>query len=190
MHDRPGTGVFAARYAHQEVLNTTGATAAQWPYFFQPNSVLFGPPCGDDSSGQFDGISLGYDSVTPNRLGGKVIVGFGDAGGPRCIIDDGSSAPDFAVYGNGFLLAPGQVYNKIATVEVATAIADGNNPDTSATWYLFPPSYSPSTCYASFPADVNPSCYVNFAGVEPTSAGGDQFDLGGLITFYGLPHTI
>jgi hypothetical protein len=171
-------GVFATRVVAYAPQNPTGATSAQWPYFFQPDSVLFGPPCGTNAAGLFDGVSLGYDRTVASSQGGEVILGFSDADGPRCIVDDGTTAPDFTVFGNQFFLdGAGDVYAKIATVDVAQTIPDAAHPDT-ATWHRFPPSFD--TAYT----DTQPAHYVNFAGVHPTSAGGDGFDLSSLS---GLP---
>jgi hypothetical protein len=176
----PQPGVFArylgayAGFPTYAPVNATGATSAQWPYFFQPATVA-GPPCGTNASGLFDGISLGYDASVLNAQGGSLVVGLGDAAGPRCAVDDSTTAPDLVVYGNQFFLnAGGAVYPKIATVDVTDVLpAD----PAAATWHRFPPSFNPAACNLSYPANVQSGCYMNFAGVLPTSVGGDRFDL-------------
>jgi hypothetical protein len=174
----PVAGVFVDRVVDYQPINSAGATISTWPYFFQPNT-LKGPPCGINSSGLFDGISLGYNDpiADPNTQGGFVVVGLGDASGHRCAVDDGTAAADLAVYGNQFYLdgTHTTTYNKIATVEVTDTYPGG-------TWYPFPPSFNPLSCNISFPSNTDPSCYINFAGVQPTlSTGGallgDRFDL-------------
>ena len=171
----PRAGVFADRVVSYNPVNSTSASPAQWPYFFQPQTVL-GPPCGDDANagGQFDGISLGYDPSAADALGGTVVLGFGDSSGHRCVVH--GTAPDFAVYGNEFQLdSPNHVYNKIATVAVAQN-ADGP-------FYEFPPAYSSDPSHADL---RDPQHYVNFAGVMTTAAGGDRFDLAVVQAAYGL----
>jgi hypothetical protein len=176
----PRSGVFVNRIISYQPVNATGATTAQWPYFFQRDTVE-GAPCGENASGQFDGVSLGYDRTVASSQGGEIIVGFGDSNGPQCVTD--GTGTDFLVFGNGFNLAGGGVYNKIATVAVAQSIPDVTHPDSSATWYEFMPSdCNPANCVADSDCSANntqPTCYADVAGVQPTTAtgGGDTFDL-------------
>lgn len=178
----PRAGVFSDRWLQYSPVNATHATPAQWPYFYQPSATL-GPPCGD-INGTFDGVSLGFDQSLSNSQGGFLILGFGDVNGHRCAVDDGSTAPDLAVYGNEFSLGGTFVYNKIATVDVADAATVDGMGNVVATWHRFPASYSSDPAHQDL---RDPLHYINFAGVNLTANGGDRFDLGIVIRNDALP---
>ncbi len=152
--------VYADRYiaASSNIVNTLGAAPTDWPYFFQPNLMLGAP------GGILDVQSLGYDPAATNALGGSVVLGFGDAGGHRCIVD--GPGADLAVYENPFrttdALGNAGTENEVATVEVSADLV---------TWYLFAP-----TDNTGLPA-VETQRYADLAGVTPTNEGGDPFDL-------------
>jgi hypothetical protein len=175
--------VYANRVIAHAEINSTGATAAQWPYFFNPGAVL-GPP-----GGTLDVFSLGYtvtagydpvqgyDPTGTAAPGGSVTVGLGDPADPavRACAVDGAGA-DLAVYENPFRTQDSAgnagTNNEVATVEVS---ADGQ------TWYPFPHGED-----AARPL-IDPARYRNFAGVTPLADGGDRFDLADVIAANGLP---
>jgi hypothetical protein len=156
----PSVPVYADRVVQDGHLNPLGATAADWPFFFQPQATL-GPP-----GGTLDVFSLGYDpgATSPPRLGGFVVLGFGNAAGHACVVD--GPGPDLTVYENPFRTvdAAGNAGtdNEVATVEVSADLI---------TWHLFPPRDD-----TSIPA-IETRRYANLAGVTPTAEGGDSFDL-------------
>lgn len=157
---QPSAPVYADRVVQDGHLNTLGASATDWPFFYQPQ-VTLGPP-----GGTMDVFSLGYDpsATNPPRLGGFVVLGLGDSAGHRCVVD--GPGPDLTVYENPFRTvdAAGNAgtNNEVATVEVSADLA---------TWYLFPPRDD-----TSLPAILTRR-YSNLAGVTPTAEGGDSFDL-------------
>jgi hypothetical protein len=152
--------VYADRVVRDGHLNPLGATQTDWPFFFQPQ-VMLGPP-----GGIMDVFSLGYDpsAKNPPRLGGSVVLGFGDATGRRCVVD--GPGPDLTVYENPFRTVDSAgnagTNNEVATVEISADLT---------TWYLFPPGDD-----TSLPAILTRR-YSKLAGVTPTDEGGDSFDL-------------
>lgn len=158
--------VTANRVLTYAPVNSTGATEADWMWFFHPELALGAP------GGTLDVGSLGYDkdALTPTA-GGSLTLGLGTAGNPaaRACAVDGPGA-DLAVYENAFATVdatdgPG-TYSEVATVEVS---AD------NATWYAVPYAID-----AAKPL-VDPARYSGLAGVTPTADGGDRFDLADVI---------
>ena len=155
--------VYASRVLASAPLIPSGVTAAQWPYFFQPDAIL-GPP-GDYTNV----VSLGYNALARSAQGGSITIGLGTGGSGSqrsCIVDEAGS--DFIVLENPFATTdPGSgipgTSNEIATAEVSS---DG------ATWYEFLPDID-FTKNA-----VDPTRYTNFAGVQ---VAGDLFDLAAVI---------
>lgn len=173
------SGVYADRVVAYVLDNSTGATAAEWPYFFNDQLALGAP------GGTLDVVSLGYtvtggfnatlgdDPTTSAALGGYIVLGLGDSGGHRCIVD--GSGDDFVVYENAFRTTDASgnagTNNEVAIVEVS---ANGT------AWYGITPKEN-----TSLPL-IDTARYSGFAGVIPEDEGGDRFDLADFITANGL----
>lgn len=162
------TGVYADRVVAYNPVIDPAATEEFWPYFYDETLALGAP------GGTLDTVSLGYDPVPADTLGGTLVLGFGDDAGHRCIVDD--VGDDLVVFENPFSVlnhgAPIGVYSELAVVEVS---AD------NATWYDFPHAID-----SAFPL-VDPARYSGFAGVVLRSKGGDRFDLADVIAAHSLP---
>jgi hypothetical protein len=173
-------GVFADRVIQYAPVNSLGATAAEWPYFFNPTVTLGAPggmldvaSLGYAVTAGFD-LALGYDPTSAAALGGQIVLGLGDAEGHRCLVD--GPGDDLAVYENAFRTTDIKGA-KGTNTELALVEVSGD----SVTWHAFP-----ATVDASRPL-IDPARYAGFAGVTPTAEGGDRFDLAAVIAAHGLP---
>ncbi|MBI3992500.1 MAG: hypothetical protein HY342_04440 [Candidatus Lambdaproteobacteria bacterium] len=150
----------------------TGLGPPAWSYFFSPDRALGAP--GDYTSV----VSLGYVPAGTDAPGGALVLGLGAAGDPAqrgCAID--GVGDDVAVYENPFVTSDADsisgTNNEVATVEFSTD---------NATWYEYPHD---ATLDPAKPL-IDRTRYVGFAGVTPTSEGGDRFDLALLIAEHAL----
>ncbi len=165
------TGVFANRVIDYAPTNSTGASEANWPFFFHPEAVIGEP------GGTFSVVSLGYDRAPSATTGGSITVGLGNPGDlshRACVVDGAGS--DLAVYENPFHTVDPETMIEGTNSEVATVEVSLDN----ITWHLFPPFVDTDK-----PA-IDPSRYTNLAGVTPTAEGGDRFDLNEIIIAEGL----
>ena len=172
--------VFADRVIQFVPINSRGATAGEWPYFFDasvtlgaPGGVLDVASLGYTVTAGFD-ATQGYDPTPAAALGGQIVLGLGDVDGHRCIVD--GPGDDLAVYENAFRTTDVDgnkgTNNELALVEVSEDLV---------TWHAFPVAID-----ASRPL-IDPARYTGFAGVVPAAEGGDRFDLAAVIAADGLP---